>query len=147
MHRKRHFRTNWSHRLRSLLIKMGEFTKAEEIYRILLESCSDEDNKELSDIYNYFGMMKTGQGHFNEALSFYQKSLQIQQEFLPTDHSHLVDIYNNISLLYVEMSNYSTAISFQEQLLEILRKHLPLQHLTLARSVNNLGKIYVSMRD
>jgi tetratricopeptide (TPR) repeat protein len=91
----------------TLLIKMGGFTKAEEIYRILLESCSDEE-KELSDIYIYFGMIKTGQGHFNDALSFYQKSLQIQQEFLPTDHSHLVDIHNNISLLYVEMANYST---------------------------------------
>jgi tetratricopeptide (TPR) repeat protein len=67
-------------RVGALLFKIGQFNKAEELYGILLHQASDDAEKSL--YYNQLGAIKISQGHYEEATSFHEKSLEIAQKDL-----------------------------------------------------------------
>ncbi len=59
-------------RLGTLLIKLGNFNKAEELYEILLQQTTDEDDK--AHFFHQLGGAKKDPGKYEEAISFYEKS-------------------------------------------------------------------------
>jgi len=63
-----------------VLLKLTQSDKAEELYNILLEQTSDEDEKPL--YYNQLGFIKRAQGDYNKAIEYYEKRLEIQQKKL-----------------------------------------------------------------
>jgi tetratricopeptide (TPR) repeat protein len=134
--------TGWS-RLGNLLIKVGEFDKAEQIYKVLLDQTSEDDKR--ADFYYQLGWIKNDQGKYQEALSFYGKALEIRQKILPPNHPSLAESYSNIGLVYDNMGEYSKALSFYEKTLEIDENTTPLNHLDLASSYNNIGVVYDKM--
>ncbi|CAF4075279.1 unnamed protein product [Adineta steineri] len=64
------------YRLRLLLIKMGQFTKAQEIYKVLLHRAANESDK--ANIYYQLGRTTYTQGEYQEALCYYEKALEIR---------------------------------------------------------------------
>ncbi|CAF1026078.1 unnamed protein product [Adineta steineri] len=134
--------TGWK-RLGNLLIKIGQFNKAEELYNVLLEQTSDEAEKQ--HYYNQLGCVKVEQGDYEKAISYHKRRLEIQQKTLPSDHPDLATSYNNIGLVYHKMGEYLEALSFYEKDLEICQKNLPPDHLDLAASYSNIGSVYDSM--
>ena len=66
--------TGWE-RLGVLLLKIGQFDKAEELFNVLLEQTSDEGEKAL--YYNQLGYVKNNQGDYEKAIWYYEKSLEI----------------------------------------------------------------------
>ncbi|CAF0781221.1 unnamed protein product [Adineta steineri] len=133
------------YRLGELLIKMGEFNKAQEVYEILLHQTTDESDK--SPVYDQIGEIKDRQGESSEALTYYKKSLAIKQKTLPSNHLNLGMSYNNIGIVYEKMSNYRKALSSHEKALAIKQKSLPSNHPSLGVSYNNIGNTYDSMGD
>jgi tetratricopeptide (TPR) repeat protein len=131
------------YQLGSLLLKMGQFDKAQQLYEILLEQTTNEHEK--GDIYHQIGSTKAAQGEYSKALSFYEKALEIRQKTLPPNHPDLASSYNNIGLVYASMDEYSKALSSYEKALEIRQKTLPPNHPDLASSYNNIGLVYASM--
>ncbi|CAF1495401.1 unnamed protein product, partial [Rotaria sp. Silwood1] len=87
--------TGW-HQLGHLMLKGGHFNQAEELYNELLKNSSSDTDK--ADIYHMLGGLKDHQGQYKEAVSFYEKSLEIKRKTLPEDHSSLANTYNNIGL-------------------------------------------------
>ncbi|CAF4083555.1 unnamed protein product [Adineta steineri] len=75
------------HRLGSVLQKMGQFDKAEDIYQVLLDQTNDDEEK--ASVYHQLGSIKDDQGKYGEALTFYEKSLAIHQKTLPSNHPDL----------------------------------------------------------
>ncbi|CAF1019657.1 unnamed protein product [Adineta steineri] len=136
--------TGW-YRLGLLLIKMGQFNKAQEVYEILLHQTTDESDK--SPIYHQLGSIKDDQGQYQEALTYYEKSLAIYQETLPANHLNLASAYNNIGLVYYNMGDYPKALSCFEKDLAIGQQSLPSNHPSLGGSYNNLGNVYYNMGD
>jgi tetratricopeptide (TPR) repeat protein len=136
--------TGWN-RLGVLLIKLGHFNKAEELYEILLEQTIDESKKAY--LFHQLGWIKDDQGKYIEAIEFYEKALQIEQKTLPADHPHLASSYNNIGLVYKNIGEYSKALSYYEKDLEISQKILPPNHHNLAASYHNIGQVYYSVGD
>jgi tetratricopeptide (TPR) repeat protein len=130
-------------RLGQLMIKLGQFNKAEELYDILLNQTTNE--REKSHLYHMLGMVNDGQGKYEEAIGFYKKSLEIQQKILPANHPDLATSYNNIGLVYKNMGEYSKALSYYEKDLEISQKTLPANHPDFAQSYNNIGMVYDNM--
>ena len=134
--------TGWL-RLGQLLIKMAQFDKAEELYKILLKETTNQGEK--SHLFHHLGYIKDNQGRYTEALEYYEKDLEITKKTLPTNHPNLATSYNNIGLVYISMGEYSKALEYCEKSLEIRKKALPANHPGLATSYSNFGSLYNRM--
>jgi tetratricopeptide (TPR) repeat protein len=131
------------YRLGWALYKMGEFQKSQQVYEVMLEQTSNESEK--GNVYCQLGSAKKDQGEYEEAIAYYEKSLEIDKKTLPPNHLNLAHSYNNIGLAYYNMGEYSKALSSHENALEIRQQSLPPNHPDLAASYNNIGIVYESM--
>ncbi|CAF4007136.1 unnamed protein product, partial [Rotaria magnacalcarata] len=71
--------TGWD-RLGTLLVKMGELNKAEDIYKTLFSLAQDGDWQMLAHLNNQLGYIMKQKGDLSAAIAFYQKTLEIQQK-------------------------------------------------------------------
>ncbi|CAF2241679.1 unnamed protein product, partial [Rotaria magnacalcarata] len=71
--------TGWD-RLGTLLVKMGELNKAEDIYKTLFSLTRDGDWQMLAHLNNQLGYIMKQKGDLSAAIAFYQKTLEIQQK-------------------------------------------------------------------
>ena len=141
--------TGWL-RLGKLMIKVAQFDKAQKAFQIMLDRTIDE--KEKGQIYHHLGMIKNNQGEYTEALSYYEKGIEIFEKTLPANHPDLATSYNNIGLLYNTRGEYSKALSYYEKALEIRLKTLPANHPDLATSysrhrqcsITQVGRVFES---
>ncbi|CAF1502717.1 unnamed protein product [Adineta steineri] len=133
------------YRLGSLLNKMGQLNKAQEVYEVLLHQTTDESDK--ASIYIQLGSIKHNQGEYQKALSSHEKALLIRQQLLPSDHSNLAMSYNNIGSVYYSMGDYPKAFLSHEKALAIRQQSLPSNHHHLGDSYDNIGNVYYSMGD
>jgi tetratricopeptide (TPR) repeat protein len=133
------------YRLGSVLLKMGQFEKTQQVYEILLEQATEESAK--APIYNQLGYIKDELGEYQEAITFYEKSLEIDKKTLPPNHLNLASSYNNIGIVYCEMGDYSKALSSYEKAFAIRQQSLPPNHPDLGGSYNNIGMMYKNMGD
>ncbi|CAF4231952.1 unnamed protein product, partial [Adineta steineri] len=136
--------TGWR-KLGKLLLTIDEFDKAEELYNVLLEQTSDEDEKSL--YYGCLGHVKHEQGDCEKAIWYYEQGLDIKQKLLPSNHLLLATSYSNIGSVHNNKGDYATALSFYEKALEIKQKSLPSNHPSLAISYNNISGVYNNMGD
>ncbi|CAF1198520.1 unnamed protein product [Adineta steineri] len=134
--------TGWK-RLGELLLQIGQFKKAEDVYCVLLEQACDEDERTL--YYNQLGLVHANQGDNEKAIWYYEQKLEIQQKTIPSNHPSLATSYNNIGGVFGSMGEYSKALSFYEKALEIRQKTLPSDQPLLAISYNNIGSMYNNM--
>ncbi|CAF1053217.1 unnamed protein product [Adineta steineri] len=133
------------YRLGLLLFKMGQFAKAQEIYKVLLNQTTNESDK--APIYYQLGRIKQYQGEYQEALSSHEKALTIREQTLPFNHPDSAHSYNNIGNVYYSMGDYLKALSYYEKALAIRQQSLPSNHPDLGASYNNIGLVYNSMGD
>jgi tetratricopeptide (TPR) repeat protein len=131
------------YRLGQLMIKLGQFNKAQELYDILLKQTTNEVEK--AHLFHQLGMVKSDQEKYGEAVEFYEKSLEVDKKNLPANHPDLATSYSNIGSVHKKMGNYSKALSYYEKSLEIDKKNLPANHPDLATSYNNIGLLYKNM--
>ncbi|CAF3669835.1 unnamed protein product [Adineta steineri] len=135
--------SNGWRRLGNLLLKIGQFNKAEELYSALLAQTSNEGEK--AHYYHQLGSVHLYQGEYKKAIWYYEQALGIWQNILPSNHPDLASSYNSIGNVYNQMADYSKAVSLLEQALEIQQKTLPPSHVDLANSYNNIAAMYKNM--
>ncbi|CAF4772129.1 unnamed protein product [Rotaria sp. Silwood1] len=132
-------------RLGQLLIKLGQFNKAEEVYDILLEQTTIDLEK--ASMNHMLGIVKHGQGEYKDAITYYKRSIKIEEKMLSPTHANFVASYNGIGLVYAKIGDYSNALSYHQKALEINQKALPSNHPDLATSYSNIGMVYHKMGD
>ncbi|CAF0724815.1 unnamed protein product [Adineta steineri] len=130
-------------RLGSLLLKIGQYNKAEELYNVLLQQTSDENDKAL--YYSQLGAVKRAQGDYKKAIWYFEQGLEIWEKTIPSNHPLLATSYNNMSGVYYDIGEHSKALSFYEKALGIFEKTLPSNHPALATTYNNIGLVYNSI--
>ena len=131
------------YRLAYLLIKLGQFDKAEQVCEVMLDQTSDD--REKANIYDQLGWIKDHQKEYAEAITFYERSNEILRETLPPTHADLATSYNNIGFMYDKMGEYPKALSSHEKALEIYEKTLSSDHPDLATSYTCHGSVYQKM--
>jgi tetratricopeptide (TPR) repeat protein len=131
------------HQLGQLMVQLGQFNQAEELYEILLKQTTDEGEK--AHLYHMLGMIKNHQGEYGKANQFYEKSTKINQKILSPTDPDLTASYNNIGLVYNSVGEYSKALWYYEKDLEIRQKSRPPNHPSLATSYNSIGGVYRDM--
>ncbi|CAF1513469.1 unnamed protein product, partial [Didymodactylos carnosus] len=134
--------TGWQ-RMGSLLWKMGENNKAEQVYTMLLDNATDDRDKYYC--YNQLAIIKANQGEYPIAAGLYEKSLAVTENILPPNHPDFAASYNNIGSVYAKMGEHSKALSSYERSLEIQKTALPPNHPDFAASYNNIGVLYANM--
>lgn len=127
-------------RMGFLLMKIGHFNKAEEVYMSLLNQTSDAFEK--AAIYNQLGLIKQAQGEFGKAIEFCEKCIEISRKILPENDPDLATMYGNHALIYDSIGKHNKAISLFEKCLKIRQKVLPSNDPYLAISYMNLGMMY-----
>ena len=132
-------------RIGQLLIKLGQFGKAEELYHLLLNQQLNKTEKAY--IYHQLGWLKANLGRYADAISFLDQSLSMSEKILPISYPDLAICYDNIGLVYDYMSEYITSLSFHRKALQIYRMKLPSYHPDVAISLSNIGSVYVKLND
>ncbi|CAF4108678.1 unnamed protein product [Adineta steineri] len=133
------------YRLSELLIHLGEFSKAEQIYRILFSMALDEE--ERAETTHQLGLVKNYQEDYAGALVFYEKALKILQKIRPRNHPDLANSYSSIGGIYDNMGKYTKAVSFYNKSLAILQKTPSPNHSNLATALSNIGLVYDNMKN
>jgi tetratricopeptide (TPR) repeat protein len=131
------------YRLGKLLLTLGQPKKAEQVYEILLKQTTDESK--TGSIYRLLGQAKDVQAEYQEAITFYEKSIKIYKKTLPPNHPDLAKSYNNIGNVYYNMGEYAKALWYYEKALKIRQQSLPPNHPDLAKSYNNIGAVCDNM--
>ncbi|CAF4644174.1 unnamed protein product, partial [Rotaria sp. Silwood2] len=117
--------TGWP-RMAKLMYTLGDFGQAEEFYKELFEILSSDSDRAF--IYHKLGNLKDQQGEYQEAVKYYEGSLEIKRKTLPEDHTQLAAIYQQFGLTYDHMGDYSKALEYYKKSLKILEKTLPPNH-------------------
>ena len=73
-------------------------------------------------------MIYQSTGEYSTALSYFKKTLEIQQQTLPPNHPDIAMTNNNIGMIYQSIGKYSTALSYFKKALEIQQQSLPHNH-------------------
>jgi tetratricopeptide (TPR) repeat protein len=131
------------YRLGSVLLAMRQSKKAQEVYEVLLDQTTNKSEKQ--PIYSQLGLAKYDQGEYEEAITFFDKSLAIRQQLFPPNHFTFALPYANIGLVYYNMGDYPKALSSHEKALAIRQQSLPPNHPDLASSYMSIGSAYYSM--
>jgi len=134
--------TEWD-RLGKLLIKLGEFSKAEELYQILMDE--EDTPRKKAQIYHQLAWSKKKQKQYPQALEYYKKSLEIKQKHQFLDIRSLSNTLNEIGSVYEMMKEYSEALAYYEQALEINRNARFSDQHGLALSYSRMGSVYENM--
>ncbi|CAF5005796.1 unnamed protein product, partial [Rotaria sp. Silwood1] len=161
-------------RLAGLLIKLGQFAKADELYEVLVnQTCNDHQKIHF---YHQLGWSKKNQKKgliiqqqitnqhglasslssigsvyekmrdYPTALSYHEKALEIRQNMQPSDDRKVAHSYKNIAVVYEKMGEYAKALSSHEKSLEALKRILPPNHSDLAQLYSSIGFLYGKMR-
>jgi tetratricopeptide (TPR) repeat protein len=133
------------YRLGLVLLNMGHLDRAQRLYEILLERRTEESGK--APIYHQLGRVKYEQEEYEEAIRFYEKSIEIEKKCKPLNHRNLTNSYNNIGAVYHKVGDYPKALSSYEEALAIQQKSLPPNYPDLANSYNNIGAVYQKVGD
>ena len=131
------------HRMGQIMLQMGDFNGAEQLYMELLQNTDNEGDK--SDYFNQLGSAKRGQGEYKEAVKYFEKTIEIKEQTLDKTDRSLATSYNDVALVYNDMGEYSKALEYYEKSIEIRKIALPKNHPDLATSYNNIASVYNNM--
>jgi tetratricopeptide (TPR) repeat protein len=132
-------------RVGKLLLKIGKYNKAEELYKVFLEQTSDELKK--ASYYYCLGSIKNWQGDYKNALEYHEKAIEIRERILSSDDPQQAVYYAGIAHVYHRQGQYAKAIAFTEKALEIKEKTLPPADVSLGTSYVNIAEMYRTIAD
>ncbi|CAF4129566.1 unnamed protein product [Rotaria sordida] len=131
--------TEWD-QLGKLLIKIGQFDKANELYEYLVDQ--SHNDREKTYFYHQLGWSKKSQRKYEEAVACYEKSLEIKQRVMPTNHASFAASFNEIGSVYEKMNKHTAALMYYEKALVIQRQILSSNDFGLASTLSKIGSIY-----
>ncbi|CAF0840169.1 unnamed protein product [Adineta ricciae] len=127
--------------LGQLMIKMGHFSKAKEIYEKLIIGVAPEDKLEFIFLHNQLGHVEKQMGNLTEAFEHYQKAINCSKGYLSPHDSQLSSIYSNIGVISKKLKRFDEALTYFNLVLEIDRSTSDPNRLEIAVDYNNIGSV------
>ena len=132
--------TEWD-RLAKLLIKLGQFNEADKLYEALIDQTSHD--REKTHFYHQLGWSKKQQKKYVEAITFYEKSLELKLKLQGSNFHSIVMCFNDIGSVYEKMNQYSKALLYYEKGFTMqLERSSSTTPSSLVSSCSNIGSVY-----
>ncbi|CAF0750843.1 unnamed protein product, partial [Didymodactylos carnosus] len=132
--------------LGELLWQMGDYTKAEEYYCLLLNDSRFEESIErdtlCSHVYNGLGKISECRMEYEKALEYFKQSIEALESHVSVNDPLITSSLNNIGAIYLRQHKYKQALTNFEKSLEIELNMSPCNLEALATGYNNIGEIY-----
>ena len=113
--------------------------------QLALELIKAENNgKEINKdtfVFSNIARMYISTGDFQEALSWYKKVLDIQENILGKEHLDTATTYENIAYAENECGNYDESFKWYEKALKIRKSKLGKEHPSIGSIYHNIGKL------
>ncbi|CAF1359458.1 unnamed protein product [Rotaria magnacalcarata] len=129
--------------LGEFLWKMGDYSRAERYYRMLLREISPS-HEMVGKIYNNIGLLTMESGKSRQAMHYFNEALRLQES---TETLDLAETYSNIALLYDMKEETKQAMSYNEKSLKIRLRLLPHDHVLVGLTYNNIGMVHFHQHD
>ncbi|CAF3308709.1 unnamed protein product [Rotaria sp. Silwood2] len=133
--------TGW-HRLGQLMVRMGRWERAKNIYQILLEKVDEMDTKELAFLHSMLGTCSEELGSPFEALEHYEEALDIKLTSTWAENPELATIYSNIGCIFRQLHYFDKAWEYFQRALELDLKAFVPDREAIAISYSNIGDVY-----
>ena len=111
-----------------LYLKIKNLNKSEFFFNQILDK-----TKNFLVFYN-FGLLQAEKKDYNKAISYFEKSYTLNNNFLPAQH--------HLAMAYTEIKDYNLAVVTYEKLLKIN----DVKDISLGVIYNNLGNVYSSLK-
>ena len=111
-----------------LYLKIKNLNKSDFFFNQILDK-----TKNFLVFYN-FGLLQAEKKDYNKAISYFEKSYTLNNNFLPAQH--------HLAMAYTEIKDYNLAVATYEKLL----KTNDLKDINLGVIYNNLGNVYSSLK-
>lgn len=111
-----------------LYLKIKNLNKSEFFFNQILDK-----TKNFLVFYN-FGLLQAEKKDYNKAISYFEKSYTLNNNFLPAQH--------HLAMTYTEIKDYNLAVATYEKLL----KTNDVKDINLGVIYNNLGNVYSSLK-
>ncbi len=109
---------------------------------LVAESMEEEDVRSAkAETYNHLGLASYYKGELFEALSQWQKELNLRKEL--DDLVKLAQAYGNIGVIYRTQGDYKSALEYYQENLKIVEETG--NKMLIARAKANVGNIYYSI--
>ncbi len=95
----------------------------------------------IGDCYNNIGGVYYYKGNYDNALKYYNKSLNMRLKTLGDEHPDVAASFNNIGLVYHKKGDYDNALKYYQKTLKIELKTLGDEHPDVAASYNTIGLV------
>jgi tetratricopeptide (TPR) repeat protein len=133
--------TAWE-QLGSYFIQINQFDKAEELYKVLVESKSINDPRQLAVLNEQLGFIFNKKDDSINSLSYYRQSLKNYLTFSSSDDSRLLPIYLDIAILLREQNKSNGAIKHFKQALNVALHSSKPDYLQIAILYHHIAEIY-----
>ncbi|CAF4331206.1 unnamed protein product, partial [Rotaria magnacalcarata] len=87
------------------------------------------------------GIILKHQGNDEDALTYFQRALEMRKQYLPENHIDIADSLNNIGLIRQKQQNYAEALELFQQSLKLKEIYLPQDHPSMAINYHNIANI------
>lgn len=128
----------------NLLRYLGEYRKAEKLYKKILEICNndwEEDPLGMTYIYNDLACTYEMQGEYEKAKELHEKNVQIRKDMLGEVHQDTAASYCGIAAIYMRQKELEKAEALYEKSLLIYKSALGENNQNIARVYSNLASI------
>ncbi|KAI8618074.1 hypothetical protein BC830DRAFT_1079451 [Chytriomyces sp. MP71] len=141
-------KTKWTNALADFQRQLGNYDKAEPLYKACLEYTRETVGREhpatLACINNIAGLYES-QGKFQKAEPLYLECLDASIKILGKEHPDTLISINNLAALYKSQGKYDQAGPLLVQVLEVRETTLGQEHPDTLTSINNLATLYESL--
>lgn len=118
----------------------SNFNLANEYFERALKSSLNDTLRAIS--YHNMGTLKMNMGLYEDAISLYNKSHDINNTLFAKNSTRHITTYNSLAILYSVMNDYENALIFCNKALDIVKKEHNSKPKDYSNCYNILGNIY-----
>ena len=135
------------YRIGQLMIRMNEMDKAKEIYENLRQTTDESNSDDLIRCYHQLGCIYRYKGDHDNALSNFEKTIELLQKFQPEEYLFLATCYNNIGLVHRSTGMNLEALSYYNKSVNIMLSFSASNQQHLAGTYGNIAATYTAMQE